>query len=53
MDHPAGAGSQVFFSHSGFAAPDPMLGHTSYTWAMLMGQLKAYAETGDTGSLFD
>ena len=52
MDHPEGSGSQVFFSHSGFAAPDPMLGHTAYTWAALLGQLKTYAETGAAGGFF-
>ena len=46
MDHPEGAGSQLLFTHGGFAAPDAMLGHTSYTWAQLMGHLKAYAESG-------
>lgn len=45
-DHPSGAGTQLLFTHGGFAAPDAMLGHTSYTWAQLMGHLKAYAETG-------
>lgn len=51
-DNPAGSGSQVFFSHSGFAAPDPMLGHTSYTWAQLMGHLKEYVETGSANPFF-
>lgn len=46
MDHPGGSGSQLLFTHGGFAEPDAMLGHTSYTWAQLMGHLKAYAETG-------
>ncbi len=53
MDHPSGSGSQIFFSHSGFAAADPMLGHTAYTWATLLAQLKAYLETGAEGDLFD
>lgn len=51
-DHPRGSGSQVFFSHSGFATSDAMLGHTAYTWAMLLRQLKAYAESGEIGTLF-
>jgi uncharacterized protein YndB with AHSA1/START domain len=52
MDHPGGAGSQVFFSHAGFAAADPMLGHTAFTWAMLLRQLKTYAESGEAGTFF-
>jgi len=52
LDHPEGSGSQVFFSHSGFAAPDPMLGHSAFTWAALLGQLKSYAETGEGGTFF-
>ncbi|NNL27430.1 MAG: SRPBCC domain-containing protein, partial [Acidimicrobiia bacterium] len=46
MNQPTGSGTQVFFTHSGFAAPDPMLGHTAYTWAQLMEHLKNYAERG-------
>ncbi|MGI9609229.1 MAG: SRPBCC family protein [Acidimicrobiia bacterium] len=46
MDHPEASGSQLLFTHAGFAAPDAMLGHSSYTWALLMGHLKSYAESG-------
>lgn len=52
MDHPAGSGSQLLFTHSGFAAPDAMLGHTAYTWAQLMPHLKKYAETGQADPFF-
>lgn len=52
MDHPSGSGSQIFFAHAGFAAADPMLGHTAYTWAQLMGHLKRYAESGEAGPFF-
>jgi hypothetical protein len=52
IENPGGSGSQVFFTHAGFAAPDPMLGHTAYTWALLMGHLKNYAETGDAAPFF-
>ena len=51
-DHPEGSGTQVFFMHGGFAAPDPMLGHTAYTWAQLMGHLKAYVEDGAVNPFF-
>lgn len=52
MPHPEGQGSQLFFSHSGFAAADPMLGHTAYTWALLMDHLKRYAESGQADAFF-
>lgn len=52
MDHSEGSGTQLFFEHRGFAAADPMLGHTAYTWALLMSHLKSYAETGRAGPLF-
>ena len=51
-DHPSGSGSQVFFEHRGFAAADPMLGHTAYTWALLMGHLAAYAQSGTADPFF-
>lgn len=51
-DHPSGSGTQVFFSHSGFAAPDPMLGHTAYTWALLFDHLRRYCETGISDPFF-
>ncbi len=51
-DHPSGSGTQLFFAHSGFAAPDPMLGHTAYTWALLMDHLRRYAETGGADPFF-
>lgn len=51
-DHPSGSGTQLLFTHGGFPAPDMMLGHTSYTWAQLMGSLKAYAETGRANPFF-
>ncbi len=51
-DHPSGSGTQLFFAHSGFAAPDPMLGHTAYTWALLMDHLRRYAETGVADPFF-
>lgn len=53
MDNPDASGSRVFFEHTGFAAPDPMLGHTAFTWANLMNHLKAYCETGTPGPFFD
>ena len=46
-DSPEAGGSRVFFEHAGFAAPDPMLGHTSMVWGNLMNSLKAYCETGN------
>lgn len=52
MKNPEASGSQVFFTHGGFAAADPMLGHTAYTWALLMSHLKRYAETGEPGPFF-
>lgn len=51
-DDPEGNGTQVFFVHGGFAAADPMLGHTAYTWAQLMGHLKAYVESGTVNPFF-
>ena len=51
-DHPSGSGSQVFFEHRGFATADPMLGHTAYTWALLMGHLASYAQTGVADPFF-
>lgn len=48
MDNPDAGGSRVFFEHTGFAAPDPMLGHTAMTWAHLMDSLKKYSETGES-----
>jgi hypothetical protein len=46
MDNPDAEGSRVFFEHKGFAAPDPMLGHTSMVWGNLMESLKTYCESG-------
>lgn len=53
MDNPDAAGSRIFFEHTGFAAADPMLGHTAFTWANLMNNLKSYCETGRKGPFFD
>lgn len=52
MDNDEGPGSRVFFTHAGFAAPDPMLGHTAYTWAQLMSHLRQQAETNDATPFF-
>lgn len=52
MSPPEGAGSQLFFTHGGFAEPDPLLGHTAYTWATLLGHLKSYLETGEKAPFF-
>ena len=52
MDNPDADGSRVFFEHKGFAAADPMLGHTAFTWANLMNSLKSYAETGTADPFF-
>ncbi len=49
---PSGSGTQLFFEHRGFASADPMLGHTAYTWALLMGKLTAFAETGTPDPFF-
>lgn len=52
MGNPDASGCRVFFEHKGFAAPDPMMGHTAYTWANLMSSLKAYCEGGQAGAFF-
>lgn len=53
MDNPDTDGSRLFFEHKGFAAPDPMLGHTAFTWANLMNSLKRHCESGDADPFFD
>lgn len=53
MDNPDAGGSRVFFEHNGFAAADPMTGHTAFTWANLMNSLKAFCETGRADPYFD
>lgn len=39
-----GGATKLFFEHGGFDAPDPALGHTAFTWAQLMVNLKRYLE---------
>ena len=51
-EHPSGSGMQLFFEHRGFGTADAMLGHSAYTWALLMGKLSAYAETGAADPFF-
>ena len=47
-----GDGSRLFFEHLGFPAADPMTGHTAFTWANLMNNLKEVCETGVARAFF-
>jgi uncharacterized protein YndB with AHSA1/START domain len=49
-DH--GGATRLFFEHRGFPAPDPALGHTAFTWAQLMVNLKRYLEGEGAGPMF-
>ncbi len=45
-------GTRLFFEHTGFAAADPALGHTAFTWANLMNSLKTHVESGRAAPFF-
>lgn len=50
----AESGTAVLFRHYGFGAgyPDPDLGYTAQTWAMILDRLSTYANTGAADPYF-
>jgi uncharacterized protein YndB with AHSA1/START domain len=48
---PRDGGSTVAFRHEGFSDEDEA-GRVAFTWGQIMGQLKAYAETGNAAPVF-
>jgi uncharacterized protein YndB with AHSA1/START domain len=51
---PTASGTGVLFRHYGFGDgyPETDLGHTAYTWALILERLARYAETGTPQPFF-
>jgi hypothetical protein len=52
-DNPDAPGTRLLFSHRDYDPDNPVIPIVTPAWAMIVGRLKGYAETGERQPFFD